>query len=211
MIVTVAHTKGGVGKSTLAFSLATARGGNVWLIDGDRQATCKMAMTIRNQTDRLPFIQCDNLPDGKELHAQLSARKNQFSDVVIDAGGRDSSALRAALLLSDLVIVPFAPRSLDVWALGDMSAIIKEARKLNPGLRAAAVLSCADPSGKDNKDAVDALGDYPELTYMDAPIVRRKSFANAMSLGLSVDELTPKDTKATKELKRLIDNAFISL
>ena len=38
MIVTVAHTKGGVGKSTLAFSLAIARGGKVWLIDGDRQA-----------------------------------------------------------------------------------------------------------------------------------------------------------------------------
>lgn len=211
MIVTVAHTKGGVGKSTLAFSLAIARGGNVWLIDGDRQATCKMAMTIRNQTGRLPLIQCESLPDGKQLHAQLSARANQFDDVVIDAGGRDSSALRAALVLSDLVIVPFAPRSLDVWALGDMSAIIKEARKLNPGLRAAAVLSCADPSGKDNKDAIEALSDYPELIYMDAPIVRRKSFANAMGMGLSVAELTPKDIKATQELKRIVDNAFISL
>mgnify|MGYP003378869922 CR=1 FL=1 len=211
MIVTVAHTKGGVGKSTLAFSLAIDRGGKIWLIDGDRQATCKMAMTLRNQAGRLPFIQCDNLPDGNVLHAQLSARRSQFDDVVIDAGGRDSSALRAALLLSDLVLIPFAPRSLDVWALGDMTAIIKEARKVNPALRAAAVLSCADPSGKDNKDAVDALSDYPELAYMDAPIVRRKSFANAMGMGLSVAELTPKDTKATQELKRLVDIVFISL
>lgn len=211
MIVTVAHTKGGVGKSTLAFSLAIGRGGKIWLIDGDRQATCKMAMTLRNQAGRLPFIQCDHLPDGNVLHAQLSARRSQFDDVVIDAGGRDSSALRAALLLSDLVLIPFAPRSLDVWALGDMTAIIKEARKVNPALRAAAVLSCADPSGKDNKDAVEALSDYPELAYMDAPIVRRKSFANAMGMGLSVAELTPKDTKATQELKRLVDIVFISL
>ena len=211
MIVTVAHTKGGVGKSTLAFSLAIARGGKVWLIDGDRQATCKMAMTVRNQAGRLPFIQCDHLTDGEQLHSQVQARREQFDDVVIDAGGRDSSALRAALVLSDLVLIPFAPRSLDVWALGDMSAIIKEARKLNPGLRAAAVLSCADPSGRDNKDAVEALSDYPELIYMDSPIVRRKSFANAMGLGLSVAELTPKDTKAAQELKRLVDNTFISL
>ncbi len=211
MIVTVAHTKGGVGKSTLAFSLAIARGGKVWLIDGDRQATCKMAMTLRNQAARLPAIQCDNLPEGKDLHNQLSARAGQFDDVVIDAGGRDSSALRAALLLSDLVLVPFAPRSLDVWALGDMSAIIKEARKFNQALRAAAVLSCADPSGKDNQDAIEALSDYPELTYMDAPIIRRKSVANAMGMGLSVAELTPKDAKATQELKRLVDNVFISL
>lgn len=211
MIVTVAHTKGGVGKSTLAFSLAIARGGKVWLIDGDRQATCKMAMTIRNQAGRLPFIKCDNLPDGKQLHAQLSAGRKQFDDVVIDAGGRDSSALRAALLLSDLVLIPFAPRSLDVWALGDMSEIIKEARNINPALRAAAVLSLADPSGKDNQDAINALMDYPELVYLDAPIVRRKSFSNAMGLGLSVAEMMPKDAKAGQELKRLVDNVFISL
>jgi len=211
MIVSVAHTKGGVGKSTLAFSLAISRGGKVWLIDGDRQATCKMASTIRAQSGRMPSIPCDHLTDGKQLHAKLSDRSQQFDDVVIDAGGRDSSALRAALLLSDLVLVPFAPRSLDVWALGDMSAIIKEARQLNPDLRAAAVLSLADPSGKDNQDAIDALSDYPELIYMDAPIVRRKSFANAMGMGLSVAELTPKDTKAVQELKRLVDNAFIYL
>ena len=211
MIVTVAHTKGGVGKSTLAFSLAIARGGKVWLIDGDRQATCKSAMTLRNRAGHLPLIQCDNLPEGKELHAQLIARGGQFDDVVIDAGGRDSSALRAALVLSNLVLVPFAPRSLDVWALGDVSALIKEARKVNPALRAAAVLSCADASGQDNKAAIDALSDYTELAYLDAPIVRRKSFANAMGLGLSVAELMPNDTKATQELKRLVDNVFISL
>jgi chromosome partitioning protein len=209
MIVTVAHTKGGVGKSTLAFSLAIARGGNVWLIDGDRQGTCQMAMTVRTQTGRLPLIQCAHLPEGKQLYDQLSARSKDFDDVVVDAGGRDSSALRAALLLSDLVLIPFAPRSLDVWAIGDMSALVKEARVINPALRAAAVLSCADPSGKDNKDAVDALSDYPELVYLDAPIVRRKSFANAMGMGLTADEITPKDTKAAQELKRLVDNVFI--
>lgn len=211
MIVTVAHTKGGVGKSTLAFSLAIARGGNTWLIDGDRQGTSKTAVLIRAQSGRLPSIQCDQLPDGKQLHAQLSARSKLFDDVVIDVGGRDSSSLRAALVLSDLVLIPLAPRSLDVWALGDMSAIVKEAKELNPALRAVAVLSCADPSGKDNKDAIDALSDYPELVYMDAPIVRRKSFANAMGMGLSVAELTPKDTKAVQELKRLVDSVFISL
>lgn len=211
MIVSVAHTKGGVGKSTLAFSLAIARGGKVWLIDTDRQATCKMATTIRAQAGHLPFIQCDHLTDGNDLVKQIQANAQRFDDVVIDAGGRDSSALRAALVLSDLVLVPFQPRSLDVWALGDMSALIHEARAVNPGLRAFAVLSCADSTGKDNQDAVDALSDYPELTYMDAPIVRRKSFANAMGMGLTADEMTPKDTKAAQELKRLVDNAFISL
>lgn len=211
MIVTVGNTKGGTGKSTIAINLAIARGGKVWMIDGDRQGTSKTAMTIRAQAGRLPFIPCDHLPDGKPLHAQLSARAKQFDDVIIDAGGRDSSALRAALLLSDLVLIPFAPRSLDVWALGDISALIEEARVINPGLRAAAILSCADTTGHDNLDAVEALADFPQLTYMPTPIRRRKSVANAVGMGLSVLELTPKDDKAIQEIKALVNAVFMPL
>ena len=35
------------------------------------------------------------------------------------------------------------------------------------------------------------------------PIRRRKAFANATSLGLSVDELTPRDAKASQELSAM--------
>ena len=131
MILTVGHTKGGVGKTALALNLAIARavaGKRVWLIDGDRQGSAKIAMTIRAQAGNLPFIPCDKYPDGQELRDQLKTRSKLFDDVVIDAGGRDSSALRAALVLSDVILVPFAPRSLDVWALTDMCQLIDEAR-----------------------------------------------------------------------------------
>ena len=211
MIVTVGNTKGGTGKSTIAINLAIARGGKVWMIDGDRQGTSKTAMLVRAQSGRLPFIPCDHLPDGNQLHAQLIERGKLFDDVVIDAGGRDSSALRAALVLSDLVLIPFAPRSLDVWALGDISALIEEARLQNPGLRAAAILSCADTTGHDNLDAIEALADFPQLTYMPTPIRRRKSVANAVGMGLSVLELTPKDDKAAQEFKALVNAVFMPL
>lgn len=49
----------------------------------------------------------------------------------------------------------------------------------------------------------DAVASYPELTYLAAPIRRRKSFANAAGLGLSVLEAKPKDTKAIQEVKAL--------
>jgi chromosome partitioning protein len=44
MIVTVGNTKGGVGKTTLAFQLALARalsGRDVLLVDGDRQGSAQ--------------------------------------------------------------------------------------------------------------------------------------------------------------------------
>ena len=207
MIVTVGNTKGGTGKSTIAFNLAIVRG--AWLIDGDRQGTCKLAMSVRSGV--LPLIQCDLLPEGKDVIQQVQANAHKFDDVVIDAGGRDSSALRAALGLSDVVLVPFQPRSLDVWALRDMDALVHEAKAYNPTLRAVAVLSCADSTGTDNRDAVEALSDFPELVYLDAPISRRKAFANAAGNGLSVLESTPKDDKAVAEIKKLVDILFMPL
>lgn len=211
MILTMGNTKGGVGKSTLALNLAIAKtieGRRVWLIDGDRQGTTATAIAFRAQAGQLPFIECSHIPGGQALHEALGRRQGEFDDVVIDAGGRDSSALRAALAASHVVVVPFAPRSLDVWALADMAELVDEARKINPSLRALAVLNGADPTGSDNDDAAAALASYPQITYIPHPIRRRKSFANAAGAGMSVLEARPKDAKAVQEVKALAHIIF---
>src|ERR1035437_812160 len=149
-IITVGSTKGGVGKTTLALNIAIARamaGRDVWLIDADRQATASTALAIRGEAGRLPAIATAHYPDGGALRSQVQHQRAKFQDVVIDAGGRDSTALRAALVLSDLVLVPFQPRSIDVWAVADIAALIDEARAMRDGLAAFAVLNMADAVG----------------------------------------------------------------
>lgn len=208
MIFTIGNIKGGVGKSTLALNLAIAlavRGRSVWLIDGDRQGTTSTAMDIRAAAGNLPLIHCSQLAEGEELHRAVTADAAKFDCVVIDAGGRDSTALRAALVLSAVVIVPFAPRSLDMWALSDMSRLLEEARTHNPALRACAVLSGADAAGRDNEEAAAALDNFPQLVYLPTPIGRRKSVANAAGHGLSVLELMPKDGKAIAEMQSFVN------
>jgi chromosome partitioning protein len=147
--------------------------------------------------------------EGPLLRAQVQRQVSKYDDVVIDAGGRDSTALRAALYLSDLLVVPFQPRSVDVWALADIAGLVDEANGVREGLRAYAVLNAADPGvSSDNTEAAAALADFPQLTLLDAPIRRRKAFANALGLGLSVEELTPRDPKACDELSALISMVF---
>ncbi len=211
MIVTVGNTKGGVGKSTIAVNLAIARGGKVLIVDADIQGTSETVMLVRAQSGRLPFVPCVKICTDVEILKQLPGHIKKFDDIVIDAGGRDSKALRAAVGLSDLVLVPFAPRSLDVWALDDMNNLVADARVANPDLRAFAMLSCADSTGHDNRDAVEALQAYKQLSYLPCPISRRKSVANAVGLGLSVLELKPKDDKAIAELKKLLHCVFMPL
>jgi chromosome partitioning protein len=213
MIVTVGNTKGGVGKTTLAVNLAIARalaGRDVWLIDGDRQGTAQIAISIRADAGHTPGIACATYTDGPTLRAQVQQQAAKFDDIIIDAGGRDSTALRAALVLSDVILVPFQPRSYDVWALNDIAALVDEARSVRDGLRAVAILNCADPgeASTDNAEAAAAVADVPQFEYLDAPIRRRKSFSNAAGQGLSVLESKPADKKAIEELNTLINVLF---
>jgi len=213
MIVTVGNTKGGVGKTTLAVNIAIARalaGRDVWLIDADRQGTAQTAISIRADAGHAPGIACASYPDGPALRAQVTQQQSKFQDIIIDAGGRDSSALRAALGLSDVIVVPFQPRSYDVWALNDIAALVDEARSVRDGLRAVAVLNCADPgeTSTDNADAAAAVADVPQFEYLPTAIRRRKAFANAAGAGLSVLELKPQDKKAMAELDALVSALF---
>ena len=213
MIITVGNTKGGVGKTTLAVNLAIARaltGRDVWLIDGDRQGTAQTAISIRAEAGHSPGIACATYPDGPTLRGQVQQQGSKFDDIIIDAGGRDSTALRAALVLSDVLLVPFQPRSYDVWALNDIAALVDEARSVRDGLRCFAVLNCADPGehSTDNADAAAAVAEVSQFEYLPTPIRRRKAFANAAGAGQSVLEIKPQDAKASAEINALISALF---
>jgi chromosome partitioning protein len=157
-----------------------------------------------------PGIACAQYPDGPTLRAQVQQQRDKWGDIIIDVGGRDSTALRAALILADVLVVPFAPRSYDVWALDDMAALVDEARSVRDGLRAFAVMNQADPgeNSTDNADAVAAVAEVPQFTYLPTPIRRRKAFSNASGAGLSVAEMTPRDPKAVAEIKALATSLF---
>jgi chromosome partitioning protein len=212
MIVTVGNTKGGVGKTTLAFLLAMARAGaarDVLLVDGDLQATAQTAVTIRSESARLPCPACVWFPDHRVLGPQVRRQATKYQDVILDVGGRDTQTLRTALMLSDTVVVPFQPRSAEVWALADMASVISETMAQRDGLRVLAVLNGADPTDtSDNRDALAALGDHQVFPMATTPVRRRKAFANALGLGLALDELVPQDPKACAELSALVRIVF---
>lgn len=204
MILTIGNTKGGVGKSTTALQIAlglSLSGSRVWLVDGDRQQTSIAAITLRAESGRPP-IAASAYSDGATLRAQVALQRSNFDHIVIDVGGRDSSALRAALTVSEAVLIPFLPRAFDVWAFDDISKLLEETRAVND-IRALAFLNAADSQGADNDDAAAAVADYPGIELLSVRLNRRKAFAHASGGGLHVSEFKPRDAKACEEIEQL--------
>lgn len=209
MILTIGNPKGGVGKSTLAvqISLALAAANKrVWLIDGDRQGTSLGAITVRAEGGKSP-IAAAAYPDGATLRSQVNQQRHLYDHIIIDAGGRDSTALRAALTVSDVVLIPFQPRSFDVWALNDAAAILAEARAIND-IRAYALLNAADVQGGDNAEAEEALAEISGIDLLPLRVTRRKAIAHASGAGLHIEEYKPRDQAACNEIAALVNTLF---
>lgn len=206
MIYVVGGIKGGSGKTTVATNLAVAlalAGRDVLLVDADDQETATDFSAWRNERTEGRTGYTSVQLTGQAARQELQRLAGKFEDVVIDTGGRDTTSQRAALTVADVYLVPFNPRSFDVWTLEKVARMLQEIRTVNPELRAYAFINRADPRGSDNADAAEALRDTDALEFLDAPLGNRKAFSNAAAQGLSVLELNPQDPKASAEMAAL--------
>ena len=131
------------------------------------------------------------------------ARPTKFA-IAASARSNSAGSLRAALTVADALLIPFQPRTFDVWAIDHMLVLIEEATAINENLKALSVLNAADAIGKDNEDAATVLRQCAGIRYLDCPIVRRKAFPNAAAQGKGVGEYAPRDQKAIDELASLM-------
>lgn len=211
MIITVGGIKGGSGKTTVATHLAIIRaseGQDVLLIDADDQETASDFTVFRNErTDTGPSYTSIKLT-GAAVRTQTLRLLDKYQDIVIDTGGRDTSSQRAALSVADVLLVPFVPRSFDIWTLEKVGALINEMHPANPKLKAFTFLNRADPRGQDNDDAAQVLKDTEALEYANLALGSRKAFSNAAAQGLAVTELKPGDPKAIEEVMMLYRYVF---
>lgn len=215
MILTIGHTKGGVGKSTLAIQIATYLRLNgcerVWLVDGDQQRSTLSAITVRNNDpeERYPSIACSSYPDGKALLSQIKSQQTIWEHIIIDVGATSSMGLASALMITDKLLIPVVPRGFDLSALQDLQAVMNQARSFGAEFQALACLSCADTHGTSNNDeAIESIKSYPDITYTGVAIADRKATAIASTFGLSVFEVQNKDLKACNEIKMLVNTIF---
>ena len=170
------------------------------LIDADDQETATDFTILRNEKLAENAGYTSIKLTGDAVRTQTRQLSKKYDDIIIDTGGRDTSSQRAALTVADILLVPFVPRSFDVWTLEKVAGLVTEMRLPNPDLLAFTFINRADPRGVDNDEAAEILRESQGLTFINTPLGNRKAFANAAAQGLAVTEIKPQDAKATEEM-----------
>ncbi len=129
MIFTVGGIKGGTGKTTISTNLAvwlSQRGADVLLVDADEQESASDFTAWREETKKGQLGYTLVQLNGPTVRRQIEQLRPKYDHIVIDTGGRDTASQRAALFVSDVYLIPFAPRSYEIWTLSKVQALLSE-------------------------------------------------------------------------------------
>lgn len=190
-IITIAHQKGGVGKSTLALNLALCFKDQlrVALIDSDLQGS------LYNLKD--DFTELDILAPGI-INEILTL---DYDLIILDTPPYLSNNLKKLFSYSDFILVPTKVGFFDVMAIRSTLALIKYAQTQNQRLKAGIVLNMIKPRSGITTEVIELL------QTMGTPLLNTRVFdrvslaRSSMTSGI----LKSTDKKAIDEVTSLAE------
>ena len=190
--LTVTHTKGGVGKSTILVNFAIFLcdlGFNVRVADCDPNRVTTMISKIRGKNQKLKNFTVTPV--------ESIARLQQFCLIpfdgytLIDTAGVDNALTRRAIELGDVCVVPVAPSITEVIGFRTFEAITKKLDVSASNIKV--ILNQTHPRATKFDDFKKQLGG--EFEFFNSALPRLGDFVHSLSSGHGVVEMKSKKDK----------------
>ncbi len=206
MIIVVANSKGGVGKSTIAVHLAAwlhELGHSVVLADCDMQSSSSDWLK-----EAVPELRTVRLKSADEIMESVPQLRHEAEFVVADGPGSNTDISRTLLLCADLAIIPCKASMLEVRALSQATMALRHAQTVLKGKpKALIVLSMVGKNYRltqDMKDAAQAL----HLPLAKTALILRQIYADAPGQGAVVWHMGARGRDAGKEVRAFFREAL---
>lgn len=187
--ITVAHQKGGVGKTTLALNLAYcfADSARVVITDTDLQGSIN---SLGDLVTGIDLVSPDEV---------LAGRVKDYDLLVIDTPPYLTNRLPDLFAISDYVLVPTKTGVLDIMAIRATIALLNQSMKKRPQLRAGIVLNMVMPRTSLTAEVKEALQEY-DIPVLPTLIHQRVSYARSP---ITAGVFQSDDEKAKDEIQSL--------
>ncbi len=200
MIINIAHTKGGVGKTTIATNLAINL--QCPILDLDFQGSSLRFMDIRQQAGLTVYpiyrVQGEQL-DKKLLNILNEAKESRTHHIVIDSGGMDNNIIREGLIYADIIITPVGISQVEFFGLQDFDELLGATDRE----RTFVLLNNINPNAKKNIESAKlVITDNFQFQLLSTMLGNRVAYKEAYGEGKSVTELGP--SKAADEIRSLL-------
>ena len=140
LIITLAHQKGGVGKSTLSLNLYgyfSKNGYRAVLVDIDPQGSITALLNVFDESGSVNLIERNSFKNYAELEEKIA----DFDIVLIDTPPYLSKELYECLAISHFVLIPCKASPFDALAVVQTLEVIYEEQQKNSSLHSAIVLT----------------------------------------------------------------------
>ncbi|ADU72587.1 ParA family partition ATPase [Pantoea sp. At-9b] len=203
-IISFLNPKGGSGKTTVTINVSSclaASGKKVAVVDTDPQ----MSLTNwnRNEKARFDVYTASSEKDVYQVRKELS----EYDYVIIDGAGSLSVITSAAVMVSDLIIIPVTPSPLDFSASGSVVTVL-EAQAYNRPVEARFLITRKIEQAKMLsvlKDSIAQTG----IKALKTAINQRQSYVKSVLDGDSVFETSDGAAKGEIQiLTREIESFF---
>jgi chromosome partitioning protein len=197
-VITLAASKGGVGKTTIATALAVraAKDSNrVALLDLDPQESMSAWWDRRGKLDNPKLFEIDATAEAIELLVSEG-----WEWVFVDTPPARIELIEPGIVAADLVLIPCRPSALDIEQI-DVAVELCETHD-KPF---AFILNHAPANWRVTKTSAAFLGKRGH-TVLEPPVTFRQAYMAAMTVGKSGPEVET-DGKAREEIEQLWEAA----